>query len=266
VSRPVVYSLGASGVVAVPEFENGGEQVRTKLFALVLLSLAAATCAGVARGQAAAQQPQQQTAETTAAVRPSEPHVPLAQVAVAYDVAGHEALNGRLRTQALAGTPDAPVRNTRVVVENRSPVFYNYVSGWATFYGEDGVRCGEGLWKLEALAPDEQAEADTPGLRLTCTPTTWRIVATTLLTRTGDVAKPQQQTPPPPAETGGTQTGTAAAPESSTGAATNGAATSPNSLPLEINVNGKTIPIQLGNPLEILVGKERVRIVVQRAP
>jgi hypothetical protein len=36
--------------------------------------------------------------------------------------------------------------------------------------------------------------------------------------------------------------------------------------PLEINVNGKTIPLQLGNPLEIVVGKERVRIVVQQAP
>src|SRR5215213_8411654 len=101
---------------------------------------------------------QQQTAATVSDVRPSEPHVPLAQAAVAYDVAGNEALGGRLRTQALTGTPEAPVRNTRLVVENRSPVFYNYVAGWATFYGEDGVRCGEGLWKLEAFAPREQVE------------------------------------------------------------------------------------------------------------
>ncbi|HEX8291521.1 MAG TPA: hypothetical protein VF570_07200, partial [Pyrinomonadaceae bacterium] len=36
--------------------------------------------------------------------------------------------------------------------------------------------------------------------------------------------------------------------------------------PLEINVNGKTIPLQLGNPLEVVVGRERVRIVVQQAP
>jgi hypothetical protein len=36
--------------------------------------------------------------------------------------------------------------------------------------------------------------------------------------------------------------------------------------PLEINVNGKTIPLQLGNPLDIQVGKERVRIVVRPAP
>jgi hypothetical protein len=204
-------------------------------------------------------------------VRPSETRVPLAQVAVAFDVEGHEALNGRLRTQALAGTPEAPVRNTRLVVENRSPVFYNYVSGWATFYGGDGVRCGEGIWKLEALAPGEQVEVDTPGLRMTCTPATWRIVATTLLTRTGDVAKPRQQTAPPPAETGDSTapstTTTAAdatgAASTTGGASTTGAASVP---PLEINVNGKTIPIQLGNPLEIQVGKERVRIVIQPAP
>jgi hypothetical protein len=151
------------------------------------------------------------------------------------------------------------VRNTRIVIENRSPVFYNYAAGWVTFYGEDGVRCGEGLWKLEAFAPREQVEVDTPGLRLTCTPTAWRLVATTLLTRTGDVAKPREQTAPPPAEPGTTPPADAAEP----GAATTPASATP---PLEINVNGKTIPIQLGNPLEILVGKERVRIVVQQAP
>ena len=214
----------------------------------------AALCLAVCVWGAAAVRAQQgQTAASTADVRPSEPHVPLAQAAVAFDVAGNEALGGRLRTQALVGTPEAPVRNTRLVVENRSPVFYNYVAGWATFYGEDGVRCGEGLWKLEAFAPREQVEVDTPGLRLTCTPATWRIVATTLLTRTGDVAKPRQQTAPPPAETS----------QPSDSGAANATAAIP---PLEINVNGKTIPLQLGNPLEIQVGKERVRIVVQQAP
>ena len=233
--------------------------------AVVRAALCLALCAwaGAARAQARQAQQQQQTAATTADVRPGEPHVPLAQPAVAYDVAGHEALGGRLRTQELAGTPDAPVRNTRLVVENRSPVFYNYVAGWATFYGGDGVRCGEGLWKLEAFAPGEQVEVDTPGLRLTCTPATWRIVATTLLTRTGDVAKPREQAPAPPAETGAAQP--SAAPDPAAGAAAGGAA-QPALPPLEINVNGKTIPIQLGNPLEIVVGKERVRIVVQPAP
>jgi hypothetical protein len=237
--------------------------VRLKLFAAMLLAFA--SCAGAARAQA-----QQQTAvATNGDVRPSEPRVALAQPAVAYDVAGHEALGGRLRTQSLAGTPDAPVRNVRIVVESRSQVFYNYVAGWATFYGEDGVRCGEGLWKIEALAPAEQAEVDTPGLRLTCTPATWRITAATLLTRTGDVAKPAEQAAPPPAET---SAGASAAPASASGASTTGAgvaagtAAPANVPPLEINVNGKTIPIQLGNPLEIQVGKERVRIVVQPAP
>jgi hypothetical protein len=242
--------------------------VKTKLFAAAFLSLAA--CAAGARAQDAGAS-QQQTATTTADARPSEPRVPLAQVAVAFDVEGHEALSGRLRTQSLVGTPEAPVRNTRLVVENRSPVFYNYVAGWATFYGADGVRCGEGQWKLEALAPSEQVEVDTPGLRLTCTPATWRVVATTLLTRTGDVAKPRQQTAPPPAETGDK----AAAEQATTGttnaatgtmAATTTATSASTVPPLEINVNGKTIPIQLGNALEIQVGKERVRIVVQPAP
>jgi hypothetical protein len=231
--------------------------------------------AASARARQAQQTQTQQTAETTSDVRPSEQHVPLAQPAVAYDVAGNEALGGRLRTQTLAGSTDAPVRNTRIVVENRSPVFYNYAAGWATFYGEDGVRCGEGLWKLEAFAPREQVEVDTPGLRLTCTPATWRIVATTLLTRTGDVAKPREQTAPPPAETGSAAgsaasaaTGEPAASTATTGApaATTGAPAAAPALPLEINVNGKTIPIQLGNPLEIVVGRERVRIVVQQAP
>jgi len=223
----------------------------------------AALCLALSACGATFVRAQQQTAMTTSDVRPSEPHVPLAQAAVAYDVAGNEALGGRLRTQALSGTPEAPVRNTRLVVENRSPVFYNYVAGWATFYGEDGVRCGEGLWKLEAFAPREQVEVDTPGLRLTCTPATWRIVATTLLTRTGDVAKPREQTAPPPAEPG--TPAAAGAPESSTSAATGTPA--PAAVPpLEINVNGKTIPLQLGNPLEIVVGRERVRIVVQQAP
>jgi hypothetical protein len=233
---------------------------------MATLLVVAAVCGDAARAQTA-EAAQQQTAASTSDVRPSEPHVPLAQAAVAYDVAGNEALGGRLRTLSLAGTPDAPVRNTRVVVENRSPVFYNYAAGWATFYGEDGVRCGEGLWKLEAFAPRELVEVDTPGLRLTCTPTTWRIVATTLLTRTGDVAKPREQTAPPPAEPGSAPPASSPAAEPAAGAATTatttGAAATP---PLEINVNGKTIPIQLGNPLDIVVGKERVRIVVQQAP
>ncbi|HVF66499.1 MAG TPA: hypothetical protein VM914_02465 [Pyrinomonadaceae bacterium] len=237
--------------------------MRNKLFALASAFVFAAACQVSARAQSTPQQ----SSETTADARPSEPRVALAQAASAYDVEGHEALGGRLRTQSLAGSTDAPVRNTRIVVENRSPVFYNYVAGWATFYGEDGVRCGEGLWKLEALAPQEQVEVDTPGLRLTCAPATWRIVATTLLTRTGDVAKPRQQSTPPPAETGSGQPSATATTEPANSNAASPTVVSTSGIPaLEINVNGKTIPLQLGNPLDIQVGKERVRIVVQQAP
>jgi len=236
--------------------------VRKQLFALGLASFVAAACAVEAGAQTT--QTTQQSTETSASARQGEQRVAISQAAVAYDADGHETLGGHLRTQSLAGTPDAPVRDTRVVVENRTPIFYTYVAGWVTFYGEDGVRCGEGLWKMEALAPQEQVEVDTPGLRLTCTPSTWRIVATTLLTRTGDAAKPSQ----PTAESGHSAATTTAANTSGASAATSagGAPATPNVPPLEINVNGKTIPVQLGNPLEIQVGKERVRIVVQQAP
>jgi hypothetical protein len=198
-------------------------------------------------------------AATTAAdePRPSEPRVPLTQPAVAFDISGRTALAGTLRTAQLAGTPDAPERNSRIVIENRTALFYNYISGWATFYGADGVRCGEGLWKLEALAPNESAEVETPGLRLTCTPSTWRIVATNLLTRSGDTAKPGQ---PVPAQTD------VGAPAAATTTTPETAAPARSAPALEINVNGRTIPIQLGNPLELTVGKERVRIVVQPVP
>jgi hypothetical protein len=192
--------------------------------------------------------------QATNDARPGEARVPLVAEAVALDAEGRVALAARLRTTQLTGTVDAPGRNSRLVLENRSAFFYNYASGWATFYDGTGVRCGEGLWKVEALAPTELAEVDTPGLRLTCTPTTWRISAINLLTRTGDVAKPSSSaaTAPPPTDGPATP---ASAPSMQT--------TLP---PLEININGKTLPIQPGNPLEITVGKERVRIVLNPAP
>lgn len=202
-----------------------------------------------------AQQPTTNTAGVT-----NEPRVALTEQATAYDVAGRVALGGRLRTTQLAGTVDAPVRNVLVVVENRSGFFYNYVSGYATFYAADGVRCGEGLWKLEAFAPGEQAEVDTPSLRLTCTPTTWRLTALNLLTRTTDVAKPAEpasapaNNAAPPANTPPPASAPASAPAAGT------------TQRLEININGKTLPVQFDNPIDILVGKERVVIVVRPAP
>lgn len=186
-----------------------------------------------------------------------EPRVALTEAATAFDAGGRIALGGRLRTTALAGTQDAPTRNILLIIENRSQFFYNYVSGSATFYDASGVRCGEGLWKVGTLAVGEAAEVDTPGLRLACTPTTWRIVAINLLTRSTDVAKPDQ--PAPAATDSAVTTATQSAPAMTVSPA--------SAMPrLEININGKTMPLQIGNPLEIIVGRERVNIVVNPVP
>lgn len=143
------------------------------------------SCGASAKGQQAASGP------------PVEQAVALTARPVALDARGREALAGRLLTTSLQGSPDSPVSNVRLVIENISPFFYEYVSGRVTFYDGQGVRCGEGLFKFDVLAPREQAETDTPGLRLSCAPATWRIVATNLLTRTSDTAKPGEPTPAP---------------------------------------------------------------------
>jgi hypothetical protein len=194
----------------------------------------------------------------------AEQRVPLAEQAVALDALGHAALAGRLLTTALNGGNDAPVRNVRLVIENRSADFYTYISGWATFYDASGVRCGEGMFKLDALAAQESAETDTPGLRLTCAPSAWRIVALNLLTRAGDTARPilpaqgqsnnagaeQQQSQP------ATQTGATAQPEAG------------SALPLFVNVSvdGRAYRIPLGSTLEIPVNKKRTKITVSASP
>lgn len=181
----------------------------------------------------------------------NEVRVPLAEQPVALDAKGNPALAARLRVTTLNGTPDAPVRQNRLIIENRSAYFYTYVSGWVTFYDADAVRCGEGLFKLDALAPNESAETDTPGLRLTCSPSSWRIAANNLLTRTGDVAKP----------------GETAAPANTApvipAAAVSRKATLP---PLTLNINGQTLPVQAGNPIEVKIGAENVRITLDVAP
>jgi hypothetical protein len=188
-----------------------------------------------------------------------EPRVALTEATTAFDAAGRVALGGRLRTTALAGTQDAPARNVLIAIENRSGYFYNYVSGSATFYDAGGVRCGEGMWKLGTLAVGEVAEVDTPGLRLTCTPATWRIVAINLLTRSTDVAKPNEPAPPADAAPPPADAMPASAPASNVSPAS-------SAQRLEININGRTLPLQIGNPLEIVVGNERVRIIVNPAP
>jgi len=216
-------------------------------------------------GQAFAQGGATQTPSPAATVAPSqdagERRVPLTEQPIALDTAGRAALAGRLRTgtnATLNGSLDAPIRNTRIVIENRSPNFFTYVSGFATFYDAEGVRCGEGLFKLDALAVNESAETDTPGLRLTCTPAAWRIAATTLLTRTGDAAKPNDPLLAPNATPASAQPASASVTTPSPVAAA--------VPPLMIDINGKTLPVQLGNPLDIKIGNERLRIVVSAAP
>ena len=194
------------------------------LFALTLVTAAAAA--------AVAQQP----AETRAAL--NEP-------AVAFDTKGAPAIEGRLSTLVLNGSADSPVTNVRIVVKNTSANFYNYVTGWATFYDSSAVRCGEGLFKLDALAQGESSEADTPGLRLTCSPATWRLVATNLLTRTVDVAKPNEPAPPPPVER---------------------ALERPAPINFVISIDGEEHPIQVNNPIVLKMGNRNRRIVLKSAP
>ncbi|HEX9918832.1 MAG TPA: hypothetical protein VGA87_06680 [Pyrinomonadaceae bacterium] len=222
------------------------------IISVVCLALILSVCAVGASAQVA-------PAEPAAAASGGEPRVALTEATMAFDVAGRVALGGRLRTTALAGTQDAPARNVLIAIENRSPFFYNYVSGSATFYDAGGVRCGEGMWKVGTLAVGEVAEVDTPGLRLTCTPSTWRIVAINLLTRSTDVAKPDGGASPAPDGATTTTTPPPGAPALTAAPA--------SAMPrLEININGRTLPLQIGNPLEIIVGNERVNIVVNPVP
>jgi hypothetical protein len=189
-------------------------------------------------------------AQTTASTG-AEQRVPLAEQAVAFDALGRTALAGRLLTPALgnAASSDAPVRNARLVLENRSADFYRYVSGWATFYDAAGTRCGEGLFKLDALAPQESAETDTPGLRLTCVPAAWRIVALNLLTRAGDTARPIV-----PAQTNALQEATQQDSRSVTGDA------APRFV--DLNIDGRTYHVPIGSTREVPINRKRTRITV----
>jgi hypothetical protein len=174
--------------------------------------------------------------------QPTEPRVALDQPALAADSHGAEAIEARLLTQVLNGADDSPVMNVKLSVKNVSGTFYNYVSGWATFYDSAGVRCGEGLFKLDALAVDEIASTDTPGLRLRCSPATWRIVATNLLTRTADVAKPGETAP-----------------------ASEGQSVTPP-VNFIISIDGEEHPIQLNRPVVLQMGNRERKIVLRSAP
>jgi hypothetical protein len=188
------------------------------------------------------------SAQQAASPDPNERRGALTEPTTAFDARGNTALEGRLLTTMLNGALDSPVTNVRLVIRNAGAAYYTYVSGWATFYANDGVRCGEGLFKLDALAPGESAETDTPGLRLRCAPATWRIVATNLLTRSSDTAKPDETRP-------------LEGPESPMEGATSSAPAN-----FVIAIDGEEHPIQLNNPLLVKLGNRERRIVVRAAP
>jgi hypothetical protein len=181
---------------------------------------------------------------TAVAQQSTEQRAALADTATGLDAKGAPAIEARLLTQVLNGTDESPVTNVKIALKNVTPIFYNYVSGWATFYDANATRCGEGLFKLDALAPQESAEVDTPGLRLRCSPSTWRVVATNLVTRTVDIAKPVE-TQVPPAE----------------------AAPAQPIAPVNfvISVDGEEHPIQVNNPIVLKLGNRNRTIVLKSA-
>jgi len=147
-----------------------------------------------------------------------------------------------LKTTALNGAADSPVTNIRLVVKNSSVVPYAFVSGLVTFYDGAGVRCGEGIFKADALSVNESFETDTPGIRIRCAPATWRIVATNLLPRVA------------PNSAASISATSIASPEKREG------------LKLIISVDGEEHPIQLERPMVLTLGAERRTIVVRQAP
>ena len=167
----------------------------------------------------------------------AERRVPLTEAAVALDDSGSPALEATLRTTALNGAPDSPVTNVRLVVKNSSTVPFAFISGLVTFYDSAGVRCGEGLFKADALTVGESFETDTPGIRIRCAPATWRIVANSLLLRV---------TPGAPVAAGTTA--------------------SRSGLNLIISVDGEEHPIQLNKPMVVTFGDRQRTIVLREAP
>jgi len=163
-----------------------------------------------------------------------EQAVALTQAAVALDGRGTPALEGTLRTTALHGAPDAPVTNIRLVIRNVGPLPYSYVSGLVTFYDASGVRCGEGIFKADEVLANESVETDTPGIRIRCAPTSWRIVATNLLPRLSP---------------GLVGIETAARPSN-----------------LIISVDGEEHPIQLDRPMVLNLGERQRTIIVRQSP
>jgi hypothetical protein len=181
---------------------------------------------------------------TAFAQQGTEQRAALTDAAVGLDAKNAPALEARLLTQVLSGSDESPVTNVKIAVKNLTPIFYTYVSGWATFYDANAVRCGEGLFKLDALAPQESAEVDTPGLRLRCSPSTWRVVATNLVTRTVDIAKPVETQVPP----------TEPAPSQPV-----------PPMNFVISIDGEEHPIQVNNPVVLKLGNRNRTIVLKSA-
>ena len=163
----------------------------------------------------------------------NERRVPLNEAAIAMDANGAPALEATLRTTTLNGAPETPVMNVRIIIKNRSGIAYAFVSGAITFYDSAGVRCGEGVFKADALAADESFETDSPGVRIRCEAATWRVVATNLLPR----VPPNQPI-----------TTLARAP-----------------MNFVISIDGEEHPIQLDKPLAVVLGERRRTIIVRAA-
>ena len=166
----------------------------------------------------------------------AERRVSLTESAVALDGNGSIALEASLRTTALNGAVDSPVTNVRFIIKNSSGLAYAFVTGLVTFYDGTGVRCGEGMFKAGALAADESFEADAPGIRIRCSPATWRIVATSLLPRISPTPLPLMTT------------------------------SSRQDLNLLISVDGDEHPIQLDKPMVVNLGTTQRTIIVRQAP
>ena len=167
----------------------------------------------------------------------SERRVALSERAVALDASGTAVLEATLKTTALNGSEDSPVTNISLVVRNSSSVPYVFVSGLITFYDGSGVRCGEGVFKAEALSVDEAFETDTPGIRIRCTPSTWRIVASNLIPRVAAL-----------------------------GPGSPNASMSRAGLNLVISVDGEEHPIQLQKPMVVKLGDTQRTILLREAP
>jgi hypothetical protein len=166
----------------------------------------------------------------------SEKRVALSEKAVALDGSGAPALEATLKTTALNGSEDSPVTNISLVVKNSGSASYIYVSGLVTFYDGSGVRCGEGVFKADALSVDEAFETDTPGIRIRCAPSTWRIIATSLVPKVAPLA-----------------------------VSTPSATLNRSRMNLVISVDGEEHPIQLDKPMVVKLGDVQRTIILREA-